>query len=60
MGLAHGLFSGTDSTTNWAQWYYWISGGSLLFLFIYRVIATFMDKLFPVQKSNPSTTTVRQ
>jgi predicted ferric reductase len=60
MGLAHGLFSGTDSTTNWAQWYYWISGGSLLFLFIYRVIATFMDKLFPVQKSNPSPTTVRQ
>src|ERR1051325_9238175 len=32
MGLLHGLFSGTDSHANWAQWYYWISGGSLLVL----------------------------
>lgn len=45
MGLAHGLFSGTDSTTTWAQWYYWISGGSLLFLFIYRIINTITEKL---------------
>jgi predicted ferric reductase len=57
MGLLHGLFSGTDSTTVWAQWYYWISGGSLLFLFVYRMIATIMDKLFPVQKLNPLPTT---
>jgi predicted ferric reductase len=53
MGLAHGLFSGTDSSANWAQWYYWLSGGSLLFLFVYRVIATLMDKLFPAQKPKP-------
>ena len=57
MGLLHGLFSGTDSTTVWAQWYYWISGGSLLFLFVYRMVATMMDKLFPVQKLNPLPTT---
>jgi len=44
MGLLHGLFSGTDSTANWVQWYYWISGGSLLFLFIYRITTAIMDK----------------
>lgn len=59
MGVAHGLFSGTDSSANWAQWYYWVSGGSLLFLFIYRVVATVMDKLFPVQKSRPTPQPVR-
>lgn len=54
MGLLHGLFSGTDSTANWAQWYYWVSGGSLLFLFIYRILATAADKLSPIQKPNRS------
>ena len=54
MGLLHGLFSGTDSSANWAQWYYWISAGSLLFLFMYRFIAVLMDKLFPVQKPRPA------
>jgi predicted ferric reductase len=44
LGLVHGLFSGTDSPTNWAQWYYWVSGGSLLFLFIYRVLNTITEK----------------
>jgi len=46
MGLLHGLFSGTDTAANWAQWYYWISGGSLLFLFIYRIA----EKLTPRPK----------
>ena len=45
MGLAHGLFAGTDSTTTWAHWYYWISGGSLLFLLIYRIVNSVMEKL---------------
>lgn len=45
MGLAHGLFGGTDSSTAWAQWYYWISGGSLLFLLIYRIVNTITEKL---------------
>jgi predicted ferric reductase len=44
MGLLHGLFSGTDSTANWAQWYYWISGGSLLFLLMHRITNTIFDK----------------
>ena len=45
MGLVHGLFAGTDSTATWAQWYYWISGGSLLFLLIYRIVNTVTEKL---------------
>ncbi len=44
MGLVHGLFSGTDSPTNWAQQYYWISGGSLLFLTAYRILNTMTEK----------------
>ena len=46
MGLAHGLFAGTDSSQNWAQWYYWISTGSLLFLLIHRIANTVAEKLF--------------
>jgi predicted ferric reductase len=45
MGLAHGLFAGTDSTASWAHWYYWISAGSLLFLLVYRIINTITEKL---------------
>jgi len=45
MGLAHGIFSGTESQTDWAYWYYWISAGSLLFLFIYRIINTIIEKI---------------
>jgi len=29
MGLLHGMYSGTDGFTNWAHWYYLISGASL-------------------------------
>ncbi len=39
LGLIHGVMSGTDAGSVWAQWMYWGSGGSLLFLTIYRVIA---------------------
>jgi len=50
LGLLHGLFSGTDTSAGWAQHYYWISGGSLLFLFIYRVLSGIVDSLFPPKK----------
>ena len=53
MGLVHGLFSGTDTNTSWAYWYYWISGGSLLFLLIYRIINTITEKITPAVKSLP-------
>ena len=50
MGSIHGLFSGTDTASNWAVWYYWISGGSLLFLFVYRIINAITEKLTPRSK----------
>ena len=45
MGIAHGLFAGTDSTASWAHWYYWISVGSLLFLLVHRIVNTITEKL---------------
>jgi predicted ferric reductase len=50
MGMFHGLFGGTDTSAAWAQNYYWISAGSLLFLLTYRILAVVMDKLFPQGK----------
>lgn len=47
MGLVHGLFSGTDTPSSWATWYYWTSGGSLLFLLVYRIVNTITEKLTP-------------
>ena len=52
MGLIHGLLGGTDSDASWASWYYWFSGGSLLFLLIYRIVNTITDKLTPRLKHN--------
>jgi predicted ferric reductase len=40
LALAHGIWSGTDTGTVWGQAIYWFSGGSLLFLFFYRVLVT--------------------
>lgn len=38
LALVHGLASGTDSTTQWASSMYWVTGGSVLFLTLYRVL----------------------
>jgi len=46
MGIFHGLFSGTDTSAAWAQNYYWISSGSLIFLLMYRLLAIVVDGLF--------------
>jgi predicted ferric reductase len=54
MGLTHGLFSGTDVNLPWAQYYYWISGGSLLFLFLARIVGAISDKLFPPRPARPN------
>lgn len=43
--LYHGISSGTDTKTMWAQVYYWFTGVSLLFLLIYRIIMTTAAKL---------------
>jgi predicted ferric reductase len=50
LGIFHGLFSGTDTSMAWAQNYYWISAGSLLFLLMYRILASVADKFFPQNK----------
>jgi predicted ferric reductase len=47
MGIFHGIFSGTDTSADWVQKYYWVSAGSLLFLLMYRILASLADKLFP-------------
>lgn len=52
MGLFHGIFTGTDSGLDWVQKFYWLSAGSLLFLLLYRILASAADKLFP-QKPQP-------
>ncbi|GAB4440387.1 MAG: hypothetical protein OHK0015_36310 [Chloroflexi bacterium OHK40] len=38
LALAHGVMSGSDSVTRPAQVLYWSSGGSVLFLTVYRVL----------------------
>ncbi len=38
--LVHGLMSGTDAGTGWAVDFYWITGGSLLFLTFYRILTS--------------------
>jgi predicted ferric reductase len=45
MALYHGITSGTDSSALWAQTYYWVSGGSLLFLLVYRIAVTIVTNL---------------
>lgn len=36
--MVHGLASGTDSSSTWAVALYWLSGSSLLFLAVYRIV----------------------
>jgi hypothetical protein len=38
--LVHGLTSGTDAGTTWALDFYWITGASLLFVLVYRILAS--------------------
>ncbi len=40
LALLHGIFAGTDSTALIIRAFYWVSGVSLLFLFVYRVLIT--------------------
>jgi predicted ferric reductase len=42
--LVHGLTSGTDTGAAWAQWTYWLSGASLIFMLMYRIVATITAK----------------
>jgi len=38
LALIHGITSGTDSGTPWAQALYWFCGGSVFFLTLYRIL----------------------
>jgi predicted ferric reductase len=40
LALLHGIASGTDSSAQVAQITYWVTGGSVLFLTIYRILAS--------------------
>jgi predicted ferric reductase len=44
MAMYHGITSGTDTAASWATWYYWISGGSLLFLLMQRIVVSVATK----------------
>ena len=43
IAIMHGVASGTDSTTAWAQVIYWALGGSVLFLTVARVVGGLMQ-----------------
>jgi predicted ferric reductase len=38
--MVHGLTSGTDAATPWALQFYWFTGGSVLFLLVYRILSS--------------------
>ena len=49
--LVHGIASGTDTFLPWVQSYYWYSATSLLFLVIYRVLASVMKPKTQVKRA---------
>jgi predicted ferric reductase len=42
--LIHGITSGTDSSQAWAATLYWITGGTVMFLTVYRILLTLISK----------------
>lgn len=42
--MLHGLFGGTDSSLPWVQGFYWLTGGSFLFLFITRIVGSLLQR----------------
>lgn len=44
--MIHGIVSGTDTSTGWMQFIYWVSGASLVFLTVYRILMALANKLF--------------
>jgi predicted ferric reductase len=58
--MVHGIFSGTDASTTWARYLYWISGGSVLLLVVYRILITSIpieNKVIRQAPSAPSSIT---
>ncbi|MCP4140065.1 MAG: hypothetical protein GY755_07215 [Chloroflexi bacterium] len=52
MALLHSLAAGTDTEFVWAQQYYWVTGGSLLFFLMVRIVSSFFKE--PVKRMNKS------
>jgi predicted ferric reductase len=52
--VVHGLMSGTDAGTAWAQDFYWITGGALLFVTVYRILSRRKAARAPVARPNPA------
>jgi predicted ferric reductase len=50
MALAHGVMSGTDTSSPWIQAGYWASAGTLLFLTIYRVLVARLSPARPERR----------
>lgn len=44
IALLHGIAAGSDASLPWVQQYYWISGGTLLFLLSYRIVVNLSGK----------------
>lgn len=51
MALIHGLLSGTDTGTWWADAMYWATGASTLFLTVYRILAAKWVETKPAPRS---------
>jgi predicted ferric reductase len=51
MALGHGLFGGTDGDMPWVQYYYWLSGGSVLFLVFTRIVDSLIQRGSSRQKA---------
>jgi DMSO/TMAO reductase YedYZ heme-binding membrane subunit len=47
MAILHGVMSGTDASTSWAQLVYWSLGGSFLFLTMLRMVVHVGSKFGP-------------
>lgn len=43
--LIHGLTAGTDTSLGWVSGFYWLTGGSFLFLLMYRIINALSEKI---------------
>lgn len=59
--MYHGISSGTDTKEFWAQAYYWLTGGSLLFLLVHRIIVSITAKFARrAQRPAPTTSPARE
>jgi hypothetical protein len=52
--LFHGVQSGSDSGALWARLIYWLSGGSVLYLTLYRVLSSMTQKPAPGVTQRPA------